>query len=716
METFGPAGHVEILQLLIQLAVLLFTARLFGEVAQRFGQPAVIGEILAGVFLGNSFLSSLVPELGFWILPQSALQGHLLEVVSMLGAVFLLVLTGLEIDLPLIRRHLKTAVSIGFFELSLTFALGFFLAGWLPDSLIAAPDQRFLFQLFVGTALAISAIPVMAKVLLDLNLMRRNIGQTIMAVGMIDDTVAWVLLSIVLAMVNETVITPLTFVISAGKIFVFIGLTFTLGRWIIVRFFNFVQERSSLPEKSLTLVIFFALAAGAIAQSLHVEAVLGAFLVGIIFGTIKRLPSEAIHKVEGMTIGIFAPIFFAVAGLKVDLTLLSNPEMFGIAMLVLFIATFGKLIGAFIGAKLAGKDNWHALAFGSALNARGAVEIIIASIGLKTGIIAADMYTIIVIMAVTTSVLAPFMLRYAVTKLAPDPEEQQRLKQEKLASESIVASFGRVLMPTRVRAEGAGQTQIVASAVLNRLATRKLLELTLLSVTTKEQEQECQRALMQMSALFPYPKIDRKVIVSDKPAETILDEAQREYNLLVLGATERTTAFNATLFNPMVDYLVRTSPSATMVIQGGNVDLGWQPNRILVPVSGTTASRNAVDVALNLAVGPDSEVVFVHVIQEELGDAALAGRRSFSAKEEQIGHQILRDAKARGDLLHVKTSTLMRTGTSVDAVVLDVAAKNGIDIIVLGTSIRPGTDRLFLGPRVERMLYLAKCPVLVMNN
>jgi nucleotide-binding universal stress UspA family protein len=537
-----------------------------------------------------------------------------------------------------------------------------------------------------------------------------------MAVGMIDDAIAWIILSVVLALITEGTVSPAIFVLETAKILLFISVTFFAGRLVIARVFNNLLDRSSLPEKSLTLVVFSVLAFSALAQSLRIEAVLGSFLAGIIFGTFRRLPPETIQKLHGLTVGIFAPIFFAIAGLKVDLYALFNPEIAMVALIVLAVASIGKLAGAFIGARLAGKDNWHAFAFGSALNARGAVQIVIASIGLQTGILAPEMYTIIVIVAITTSVMAPFMLRYASTRLKTDDEELQRLKREQWANESPVSAFKRILMPVRLRFEGSGQTQRVAAAVINRLSNKSKLDLTLLSVTTKEFELQCQRALLTMQPMFKNPAVSSKVVISSRPAEAILDEAQRDYDVMVLGATERASSQQTSLFNPMVDYLVRTAPASTIVVQASNVELSWQPNRILVPVSGTAASRNAVDMALNLAEGPDFEIIFVHVIQEEHVESPAGNRRSFVLQEEHIGQQILQDVKKRADALRIKNTTMLRSGPSVEITVLDVAAKNGIDLIVIGTSIRPGTDRLFLGPRVERMLYMAKCPVLIFNN
>src|SRR5690554_2381303 len=215
-EVFTAAPHHDVLALIIQIAVLLLAARGLGEVAQRLNQPSVVGEILAGILLGPSLLSGLVPGLGEWIIPQTEVQGYLLEVVSLIGVMFLLLITGLETDLALIRRQAKAAAGSSIGGILVTFTSGFLLGTFLPDSLLADPDRRIVFALFIATAMSISAIPVIAKVLMDLNLMRRDIGQTIIASGMSDDTVGWVLLSIVAGLAG-------TGAITAGSVFRAVG-------------------------------------------------------------------------------------------------------------------------------------------------------------------------------------------------------------------------------------------------------------------------------------------------------------------------------------------------------------------------------------------------------------------------------------------------------------------------------------------------------------
>jgi Kef-type K+ transport system membrane component KefB len=372
METFYAPSHHDVLVLVIQIAVLLFVARAFGELAQRVKQPAVIGEILAGIVLGPSLLSSLVPVVGHWLVPQTEVQGYLLEVVSLIGVMFLLLITGLETDIALIRRHARTSLSAAAGGLVVPFATGFALGIYLPDFLLVNPEERLVFALFLAAAMSISAIAVIAKVLIDMDLMRRDIGQAIIAAGMVDDTTAWIVLSIIIGLAAGEAVTAFTVLQSVGLVLAFLIISFTAGRWLVKKALDFVQDEVISENRLLSLIVIMMFAWGAITQAINLEALFGAFIMGILFGQMPRLPKSVVHKLESITMGIFAPIFFAVAGLKVNLLSLADPTLLGIALLVLLIASFGKVVGAYAGARVLGnQDNWTALSFGAALNARG---------------------------------------------------------------------------------------------------------------------------------------------------------------------------------------------------------------------------------------------------------------------------------------------------------------------------------------------------------
>jgi Kef-type K+ transport system membrane component KefB len=712
---FAAASHHDVLALLVQVTVLLLAARALAEVAQRLGQPSVLGEILAGILLGPSVLSTLAPAVGEWIVPQTPVQGHLLEVVALIGAMFLLLVAGLETDLTLIRRHARTAIGVSYGGIIVTFGTGLLLGLYLPDYLLADPERRLVFALFVATAMSISAIPVIAKVLLDLNLMRRDIGQTIIAAGMNDDTNGWILLSVVAALAAGETVTVGRVLLTVGSVLGFLVLSFYAGRSLVRHLLDFVQDRVVIPHKTLTLVVALVFAWSALSLALSLEAVLGAFVMGILLGQLPRLPIPLRESVGGIAFGVFTPVFFAVAGLKVNLTRLADPELLGLAGLVVLVATVGKVVGTYAGARLIGRrDHWTALSFGVALNARGAMEIIIATIGLNLGILSQDMFSIVVLMAMATSFLAPPGLRWVLRHVQPEEQELRRLREEELAQGSIIANIRRVLLPLRLRPGDDAGAQAIEAAILERLSARSRLSLTLLNVSPPGNRAAGAAFLDRADDRFRARVQVRKVVEATDAGNAIIDEARKDYQLLLLGAPERTTGTD-TLFTPLVDYVIRMSPCPTLVVRGQRRRRDWAPRRILVPTNGSVAARHAAELAFALATAPDDVVHVLNVAVVHASEEPLDAAGNVLERQLAIGEQFVRELRELGEARGVHTRTGVRAGPDPESAILDLAAKEGVDLIVVGTNVRVGSSRLFLGPRVERILNNAPCPVIVLN-
>lgn len=716
MESFATAPHHDVLVVVIQIAVLLFTARALGEVARRLGQPAVVGEILAGIVLGPSLLSGLFPFVEQWLIPQTETQGYMLDTIRLLGAMSLLLITGLEMDLALIRRQARTAVGISLGGILVPFSSGFLLGQLLPDFLLAPGAHRLIFSLFVAMAMSISAVAVIAKVLIDLKLMRRSIAQTIIAAAMIDDTISWVLLSVVVGLASGQAVNLGNVLGAVGAVLAFLLLSFTGGRWLVKKALDFVQDEVSSPDRLLTLVMVLTFTWAGLAQAINLESVLGAFVMGILFSLMPRLPGEVHRKLASMTFAIFAPIFFAVAGLKVNVINLLEPRLLGLTLLIIFIASMGKLLGGYAGGRLiGGHDHWTALTFGVGLNARGSQEIIIATIGLSAGILSQEMFSIIVLLAMTTSLLAPTSLRWTLKHVVPSEEEQQRLRQEKLTEASLVAKIHRVLLPVRRREDQAWELQIIEAHLLKTMSANTDLSITLLNVAESEGKVQGLEFLNRLRGLFASKDVTVKVLERGNPAEIILDEAQKDYDLLVLGAPERDST-STVLFNPIVDYLMRSSPCPTMVVKGSLLANRWPPKRILVPINGTTAARNAAELGFALAARGQARVFIVHVVARDFINHRPGMNSRAVEQQMRIARQIVEEARELGDSQGVQIETDTRAGSSPEAVILDMAAEQDMDLIILGTALRTRSERLFLGPRVERILNKAPCPVVIINT
>ena len=713
---FVAASHSDILHLLVTLAVLLATARLLGEISQRLGQPSVVGEILAGVLLGPSVLGSIAPGLATWVVPQTPVEGYLLELVALIGVMLLLIITGFETDLGLIRRRARTALGVAAGGLMLPFASGLALGVLFPSDLLAAPGQRLLFALFLATAMSISAIPVLAKVLIDLRLMRRDLGQTMLAAGMIDDITGWTLLGLVAGLVSAGRLEVTNVIETIATVILFIVATMTVGRFVVRKSLDLVQDRMRGRDRLLTLVVVLAFGWGAVTQAMRLEPIVGAFAIGILFGQSPRLPTDVHKKLEAVALGIFSPVFFAVAGLKIDVRSLTDRRLLLLTGAVLGVATFGKVVGAYVGARyLSGQSHWNALAFGAGLNARGAIGIVVASLGLSLGVLTQEIFTMIVVMAIVTSLSAPFALRAILQRIHPEAGELERLRREEVTESGMLVDIRRVLLPLRPRRDAVAAPQLIESILLGRLGPGKGLAVTLFTVSGRESRTDAVRYHWEVEQLFASrAEIMSKVVNAADPVAAILKEADSDYDLLVVGATE-TDATGETLLGNIVDEIVRLAPIPSLVVRGTDDDDDWRPRRIVVPTDGTISSRRAAELAFAIA-DPDAIVTIVHVVPRETSAVMAAAALYDPASRLEIGRQIAADLGALGESFGVATTTEIKMGAEPEEAILEVARQVDADLVVLGTSVRAGSRRLFLGPRVERILTACPCPVVVLNT
>ena len=727
-----PLGHHELLLVLLELAVLLLVARGLGEFMRRIQLPPVVGELLAGVLLGPSVFGWILPSLQGKIFPHSQAQSDLISVVSWLGVLFLLIVTGLETDLNLIVRKGKTALLISLGGIIIPFTTGLGLGWFLPESFLVNPGARLIFSLFIATAMSISAVPVIAKVLMDLNLIRRDIGQITLAAGMTDDTIGWILLSVVSGLASSGKFDFQTVFRSVGGAVLFLGFAFTLGRSLMAWMLRWVDDYIGGATASLSALLVLAFGAAAFTHNLGIEAALGAFVTGILAGQSPRFSREAGLTLELITSAFLAPIFFATAGLKVDLLKILAPQTLGVGLLVLAIACFGKFTGAYIGSRVGGLSHWEGIAMGSGMNARGAMEIIVATIGVSLGVLNPQMYSIIVMVAIVTSLMAPPLLRWSLSHVSMSEEEANRLEQEEQASRSFIKRIHRILMPTQ------GEANVkLAAQLVSHLAHQNPLEVTVLfaksdkkpkhksvnAVATAVKDNTAEAAIATVTEEIYLPDdalLQTKVESGRNKAEVILFEASKGYDLIVMGAKESQRPRGA-LFNLLVDRVVQQAPCATMVVKSNlskvqdRIDpTGFHKiGHILVPTRGTEYSEHAVEVASTIAAQTGATVTVVNVVNRTQQQYILfeqQTRHSVTEIAENIVHQHANLGQGLGAI--VKTAVL--SGIP-EMEILKFARTNQVDLIVMGSSVRTISGRAFFGHRADAILNKAPCPVAVIT-
>jgi Kef-type K+ transport system membrane component KefB len=442
---------------LAALAVIILVARLSGELARRLGQPAVIGEITAGLALGPSLLGLLPGDLPHRLFPTEA-RG-VLNAVAQLGLVLFMFLIGLEADVSLVRGRVKLATTVSLSSIALPFALGVPLALVLHQRHHSGAAADLLpFVLFIGASLSITAFPVLARILTERELDRTPLGALALATASLDDVIAWSLLAVVVAIVVSGG--------PAGALLVALGaVVFSLVLVYVARPAMAALFRRSGPaglsSGGFAFVLVGVLTAAWTTDRIGVHLVFGAFAFGVFFPSDPALREAVAHRVEAVTV-LLLPVFFVVTGLGVDLSRISLGGL-GELALILLVAVGGKVGGAYLAARLNGLDGRRALALGVLANTRGLTELVILGIGRQLGVLDAELFGLLVVMALVTTAMAGPLLDLVY----PD-----RLVQQDLAVAERAAAGAMTVVTALPAAPSPWGALLAVSAGLAGSATR----------------------------------------------------------------------------------------------------------------------------------------------------------------------------------------------------------------------------------------------------
>ena len=699
-----------LLTMWVQLLVIVAAARLLGTAMRRIGQPPVVGELLAGVLLGPSVLAKLWPAAGHVLVPQDKLGAAPINAIGWLGVAFLLVLTGFETDLKIVRRLGRPATMVALGGLALPFVVGLGTGLVMPGSFRGSHGTTTAFVLFIAVSLSISSLPVIAKILDELGFMRRNFGQVTIAVGMVNDLIGWLALGVIAALGRSSHLTVASVVIPTAAIAVILIVAFTIGQRAVDAVLRQVRRREGSGVDAMTVTVVVTLLLAVLTQVARSDAVLGAYIAGILIGRSRFFQRRIATQLESVTMSVFAPVFFATAGLRIDLAGLGSGSALMWAGIVLVIAIATKVIGAFAGARLGSLSNREGLALAIGLNCRGAVEVVIATVGLTIGVLSSTAYTAIVLMAIVTSVMAPPLLRLVVRDWPGGDEEQQRLEREEAMDRNLLVRATRLLLPSR----GGPSSEAVARVL--HAAWPQDVPVTVLSV---DDEQGHEPDLSNVLAMFDGREVDCRH-VEGTALEEVLEEAKLGYGAMGLGARD-SFAEGGALLSPVGDALLGESP-LPMVIVRRNRGAEHPPQRFrraLVPVAGTPASRTAQELAYSLAESMNTEVVLTHVVSRPSPDPyprdpeAMTRTHTRVAAATEIASSVLEQARSHASEHDIVTRSRVREGTATADELLTEADAMDADLIVLGTTIRRLQGRAFLGHTVEHVLDHAQATVVV---
>jgi len=406
----------DLVTLLLAISTMLILSRVASEIGKKIGLPMVMGELLVGVALGPTLLGNIFPEVHGTLFPFADNAGFAvaLEAIFSLSVILLLFVAGLELRFSLFLENGVVAMTTGIGSMVVPFVSGFALAWFLPGwfSIEAGGASHLLFSLFLGVAMSISALPVIARILLDMQLLKTDVGAIIIASAVFNDIVGWIFFSFILSLVGEGgggggIIRSMVLI----AVFAFCMLLFS--RLLLSRILPWVQTRLSWPGGVLSLSLGFCLLCAAFTEYIHIHAILGAFIAGLAIGDSVHLREEAREIMHQFVTNFFAPLFFVSIGLKVDFVEHFNPVL---VALILVLAFAGKVLGAGAGARLGGMPTRRALAVGFGLNARGAMEIILGSLAFEAGLINHQVFVALIVMAIVTSITSAPFIRFFLGK------------------------------------------------------------------------------------------------------------------------------------------------------------------------------------------------------------------------------------------------------------------------------------------------------------
>jgi Kef-type K+ transport system membrane component KefB/mannitol/fructose-specific phosphotransferase system IIA component len=451
----------DVLTFLLALAAMLGCARLLGELGRLVGLPLVVGEIGAGILLGPTALGRIAPRAQGWLFPTGNPE-IMIGAYTAVAVVLLLVVVGVEVDLGVLWRRGRSALLTGLLGILLPMAGGFALGLLLPDSDLVDPSKRTMVALLLGVALSISALPVIAKTLLDLGLFKSDVGLLVMAAAMIDDLVGWLALSLLLGPLRGGRVDFGSFGKTVLLAAVFATALLLVGRRLIESVVARLERTGTAAAgtgRVLSLVILLALFGAAATHAIGLHAVFGGFVVGLTVGA-ARVKERTRMVIEDFVVNIFAPVFFASIGLRVDFLQAFDARL---CALVIVVATIPKLVGCALGARIGGMKWRQAAAVGFGMNARGAMGIILAAIARNAGFLRDQMFVALVVMSLATSLMSGPAMKWLLYREEAEEDVVALLRRGAFVAD-LHASTPNEAIAELVRALGSLLTGVKRSA------------------------------------------------------------------------------------------------------------------------------------------------------------------------------------------------------------------------------------------------------------
>lgn len=385
--------------LLLQIITIIIVARFFGWVFRKIGQPSVIGEIIAGIFLGPSLVGMYLPEFSAMLFPKESLGN--LQFLSQIGLILFMFVIGMELDLKVLKNKAREAVVISHASIVIPFALGMGLAYFIYHQFAPAGVEFLSFSLFMGIAMSITAFPVLARIIQERGIHKTRLGTIVITCAAADDITAWCILAGVIAIVKAGTFASSLYIMALALLYV-LGMLF-LVKPFLKKVGDLYSNRENLSKPVVAIFLLTLIISAYLTEVIGIHALFGAFMMGAIMPDISKIRNIIIEKVEDVAVILLLPLFFVFTGLRTEIGLINDAYLWKITGLIILVAVVGKFLGSALAARFVGQNWRDSLTIGALMNTRGLMELVVLNIGYELGVLSPQVFTMMVIMALVTT-------------------------------------------------------------------------------------------------------------------------------------------------------------------------------------------------------------------------------------------------------------------------------------------------------------------------
>lgn len=705
--------------LLAQMAAILLVSRVLGLAAKWLGQPLVIAEVLAGILLGPSLLGWAWPEGMAALFPAKSLS--VLTMLSHVGLVLFMFLIGLELDPKLLRGRTRASIAISWASIVLPFALGSFAAWHLHDGYSPSGVSFVAFVLFFGTAMSVTAFPVLARILSERHLLTTRVGAVAIACAAVDDVTAWCILAFVVAVARAHGVVQAAW--TAGMALAFILAMVFLARPFLQRLGARVASREGLTTTVVAGTLAMLLASAAISELIGIHALFGAFLFGVVLPKQGQLADALAEKVETVAVVLLLPLFFAYSGLRTEIGLVDEPHEWLICVLLIVIATAGKFGGSALAARLTGLRWREASAIGILMNTRGLMELIVLNIGMDLGVITPTVFTMLVMMALVTTFATSPVLHW----VCPDKEfARDRAIEVGEPTPGPAAPF-TVVMSVSDATSGPGLVTVASALMGKRNEPARFYAVHLWNPSDRPSvELKRRRAKRSAGPLGPLLAHARELTLDVRPlsfvssdfAADICRTAQAKQAAFLLLGAHKPLLLEGRLSGAVSEVVARSNCPVGVLVNRGLERI----RRVLVAYAGGPEDLAALELARRIGRAAGTSLTLFHVVEpgagshpgkgrsqiaQALGGMAAARRTDRSRVSEE---HVLEERDFDAGSIQVR---VVEHDSPADAVLEET--KRGYDLVILGMHARWGLDAGLISWRRRRVLTEAPVSILAVH-